>query len=320
MTRIKPYNVIGKIMKNVKKVKWHCLHEGCQNKAIRSHLGQRKGILSQLQVDGHLIQLKTTDAHHWKKKAPIAFKKIGTKQAISLAVFCNDHDTSLFKSAELVKVDFTTYPIFLLFSYRTLCAEIRKKEIASEQNKRVIQSKFLEGKIDKDMVQKYRKGLELGIRDLEILKKHLNVEIKSPKGSFKYWHYILPRYDIFVTSVMSVFPLFHRDANEYELENLYIHFIPTAKNSILLIGYHENYYTRQMQDYCMSWGDLSENEIDIKLTDLLTNHIENWVLSPRLFDTFIISKRQKYLREFARNINHYGMPNQNKFNLFEQEQ
>lgn len=171
MPRTKPNNIIGKIYENVKKKKWPCIHLDCCEQAINSHLGQQNGILSELQEEGHLIQVKPSNAHNWNKKKPIEFKRLGINQSISLPTFCNSHDTKIFKDIESKDSDLTSYTSFLLLSYRTLCAEIRKKEIGSEQHRRVIESNSLEGKIDKERIRDYKKGLELGIRDLSFLKK-----------------------------------------------------------------------------------------------------------------------------------------------------
>lgn len=319
MAKIKANNVIGNIFKNVKKVKWKCLHKNCNNNAINSHLGQKKGILSELQVGGHIIQLKTTDIHNASyRKKPLQFKKLGIRSAISLPVFCNAHDTSLFKTIEVGKVDFSSYNTFLLFSYRTLCAEIRKKEISKEQNKRMIASRLLEGKIDKVFLKGSNTGLDMGIRDLSFLKKRFEDEIDNPLEIYQYWSVELPKYELFASAIMSVLPVKIKSSDESEFENLYIHLIPNNAKTLLLIGYDKKYPTVAMHDYCLSWKELLKDELDVKITTLLTNHIENWVMSPNLFDSLSSTKKKIYLKDFLQDINNFGVPEEDKsFNLFE---
>ncbi len=317
MTRIKPNNIIGKISEEVRQKKWPCLHKECNETAINSHLGQKNGILSELEVDGHLIQVKPSNAHTWHKDCPIEFKKLGITKSISLPIFCNSHDTSIFKYIESPNSDLTSYASFLLFSYRALCAEIRKKEIGNEEQRRVFESKTLDGKIDKVHIQMFRQGLDLGIRDLNILKKELTDEIETNENTYKYWVIELPKYEIFITTIMSAFQIGIRNSYEYDLENLYIHLIPRNNKSLLLIGYHQDYCTEEIKCYCLSWLNITKEQTDIKLTDLITNHVENWVMSPNFFSRLTTKKRNQYIKLLIRNINHSGIPNSANFNLFE---
>lgn len=120
---------IAQIYKNVYSKKCHCLEPTCDKEAINSHLLQRNGILSTITEKGHLIEIRPIDLFKWKKNQPmLEFKLIGINSAISLPLFCNYHDSSLFKNIESRTISFYLYENQLLFSYRTLCAELRKKE------------------------------------------------------------------------------------------------------------------------------------------------------------------------------------------------
>src|SRR5436190_16641801 len=125
----KPQNIIAQITKNLKNKKWNCLIDGCDEVAINSHLIQQNGLLSNITYNGHLVELKMMDANKWdNKKLPFEFGTVGIKQALSHKVFCNKHDTEIFKPIEKDDENFDSYEAFLLFSYRAVCAEIRKKE------------------------------------------------------------------------------------------------------------------------------------------------------------------------------------------------
>ena len=115
---MKPQNIIAKIRANVKKKDCECLFSDCENKSINSHLIQRNGILSNISIDGHLYELKVIDVNKFgKEKYPINFKKLGVKQALSYKLFCNKHDTNLFKNIENTKSNYESYESFVLFSY-----------------------------------------------------------------------------------------------------------------------------------------------------------------------------------------------------------
>lgn len=282
MRRVQAYNLIGEIFETVRKKKWKCLHSNCNKIAINSHLGQQNGILSKIQDEGHVYQVKPTNAHHWNKKLPFKFKKLGVRQALSWPIFCNDHDDELFKYIENKNLVLTDYRTFLSFSYRTISSEIRKKEIGIEKNNQTINSFELDGEIDKNSFERANIGLEYGIKLLEKLQDILANEINIPTNAFKYYCYELPRYDLFISTVMTVIPNELDGIEIPENYNLYIHFIPRKGKTILLIGYHKDYNSVEMKDYCLSWNKSVKEEIDLKLTDLLSNHIENWAISPEL--------------------------------------
>jgi len=64
-----------------------------------------------------------------EKEPPIIFERVGISNALSHPVFCQKHDTEIFKPIEQSNVEFDTYESFLLFSYRAICAEIRKNKL-----------------------------------------------------------------------------------------------------------------------------------------------------------------------------------------------
>jgi hypothetical protein len=140
----KPQNIITQISKNLKDKKWNCLVDGCDEVAINSHLIQQNGLLNNITYDGHLVELKVIDANRWDdKKLPFEFGNVGIKQALSYKVFCNKHDTEIFKPIEDNNKNFESYEAFLLFSYRAVGAEIRKKSILNNFRGCLMRARYL---------------------------------------------------------------------------------------------------------------------------------------------------------------------------------
>ena len=105
MLKIK--KIIAQIDKNVKHKQWECLIDGCSEIAINSHLIQQNGLLNNISINGHLIELRMRDAFKWnKEESPIVFQQIGIRKALSYKVFCNKHDTQIFKPIESNNVEF----------------------------------------------------------------------------------------------------------------------------------------------------------------------------------------------------------------------
>lgn len=120
--------------KEIARKKWLCMCPNCSDSAINSHLLQRNGVLNHIIVKGHLYEIGREAFYKWHKNSPVKIKKVGLQQAISFPLFCNKHDTELFATIEGNLIDFDDYRSQLLFSYRGLCSEIRKKEFVKIRN------------------------------------------------------------------------------------------------------------------------------------------------------------------------------------------
>lgn len=117
----------------------------CNQGAINSHLLQRHGVLSSVVEKGHCYELREKDVFSWTKHTqPFELKRCGIQDAISLHLFCNHHDTEVFKPIESGVVDYDDYVNQLLLSFRSICAEIRRKEVIVERYKRYLGSNILQ--------------------------------------------------------------------------------------------------------------------------------------------------------------------------------
>ena len=317
----KPQNIIAQISKNVKKMQWECLVDECTETAINSHLIQRNGLLSNISINGHLIEIKMVDAYKWNsKEPPLKFNLVGLKNALSHKVFCNSHDTNIFKPIEDENKDFDSYISFLLFSYRAICAEIRKKTVNIENHTRLINSKILDRQINKEQLQLIINGNELGITDLRVMKGMLEDEIQNEEGKYSYYAYKFDSLDVYASAAFSATDIeLPKEDGALDLENIYIHILPLTKETLILVGYHNDFTNDEMIEYCKSWAELSQNELEIKLTNLFTTNIENWGVSPSLYNKFKDSNKKKYIKELSDNASYFGIAKTADFNLFERK-
>lgn len=316
---IRPQNIIASIDKNVKKKQWDCLRDDCNEVAINSHLVQRNGLLSNIAVDGHLIELKMVDAYKWdKKRLPIEFRRVGIKHALAYKVFCNRHDTEVFRNIEGGNTDFESYESFLLFSYRAVCAEISKKRFVVEKYKRVVNSNILNGKVDKETIKLAVEGNETGIQNLRVIKQELESEIETNGGRFTFYFFKYPKVFVYASAVFSATDIdFQRKDDAQDLENIYIHILPLVNETLILVGYHNDHTSSDTIEYCKSWEKLSEEELNFKLTGLFSSNIENWGISPDLFKTLKQKNITKYINLIKKNVSYFGISRESDFNLFE---
>lgn len=319
-------NVISGIDKNLAKKNWKCLHPNCGKDAINSHLLQKNGVLNNVAEDGHLYEVKSESIFKFKaNEYPLKFIKKGINEAFSLPLFCNSHDTDLFASIEKGEIDFNLYSNQLLFTYRAICAELRKKEILQEKFSRMLKSNIIHKNASESMIETLeltRYGYELGVKDNDFYKKSIEEELfneNAPRGySFKTLK--IQNLPVCASSIFSPTNSDHEDDPEREdpFEAVFFNLIPKGECSYVIIGYFIKHTTDWIKEYFDSWDNLSKIEIENKITNLLVTRTETWAMSPRLHNQIsekeVLQKILDYINNNALNLDE----DQNvDFNLFE---
>lgn len=302
--------------KDIVKKKWLCMCPHCTNPAINSHLLQRHGVLSHIVEKGHLYEIGREDFYKWDENSPIKIKKVGLQQAISFPLFCNKHDTELFAPIEGDLIDFEDYRSQLLFSYRGLCSEIRKKEFNQIRN-----VAFYEVVI-KDAVTA---GTDCGLNDLRYYKNLFEQELDFATQKFKFFHFSYPLIKVCTSGTASYEPVDYRDESSVKktlmkqvLDGFFINIIPQVNALEIIIGYHENHANAALRKYVESWQNLSLEELQVKLTDLFASKLEMWCISPSIFENISDEKKQKFM-DIIEKIQldwYYDIRNDVTFNLF----
>lgn len=302
--------------KDIVKKKWLCMCPHCTDLAINSHLLQRHGVLSHIVEKGHLYEIGREDFYKWDENSPIKIKKVGLQQAISFPLFCNKHDTELFAPIEGDLIDFDDYRSQLLFSYRGLCSEIRKKEFNQIRN-----VAFYEGVI-KDAVTA---GTDCGLKDLRYYKNLFEQELDFATQKFKFFHFSYPLIKVCTSGTASYEPVDYGDESSVKktlmkqvLDGFFINIISQVNALEIIIGYHENHANAALRKYVKSWQNLSFEEFQVKLTDLFASKIEMWCISPSIYENINDEKKQKFM-EIIEDIQldlSYDIRNEITFNLF----
>ncbi|SFP02226.1 hypothetical protein [Prevotella sp. tf2-5] len=310
------------ITKNVHTMRHHCQVDGCEEAAINSHLLQRNGILNNIAENNHLIEARPTDFFKWNAiDCPIEFRQVGINQAISLSVFCDKHDTELFKKIEQGNLDFGDYETQLLLSYRVVCAEIVKKEQNIEITKRIQRANTLN--FPAEMLNTELKGYQLGLRDLNEYRKLIESELNAPTSKFHFRRYSYSKIAVAASATFS----YEVDAGtsrgiEKSFEGKvwdtgFIHVIPTGTSLEIVVGYHEDHTNDYLVRYIDSWANLDDVALKMQLTDLFAARIEGWVMSPSLFKSLSNGAKDKFMRYFSDNAANYNMLQRPDFSLFD---
>lgn len=302
--------------KQLAKHKWQCMCPNCTEQAINSHLLQRHGILDNVVEQGHLYKLKIEDYFKWHTNDPVCFKKVGLQQAISYPLFCNKHDTELFAPIEGETIDFDDYVSLLLFSYRGICSEIRKKEFVQLR---------CEAWDDNDVKNSSLKGTEKGLCDLKYYKFLFEKELKSPSRKFCFRHFTYPFIPVYACGSSSYEPVNYENAlsvenslNKKVWDAFFVNVIPQKDSLEIIIGFHKNHANSDLRHYVDSWQGLSLGQLQVKLTDLFVARLEMWGMSPSLYRSLSEEKKKLFL-DNLRNV-HSNLCNDIKneldFNLF----
>lgn len=313
------------IFEHAHKMSWECVECGCSNLAINSHLLQRHGILDNITEKNHTYEVRPGDMMQWDDKTPplFMFRLVGIQQAISLKIFCPEHDNGLFYNIEHGNVNLNDYRVQLLFSYRALCAEIRKKEINKEINRRMRGSSVLNFHGADAYLNEQDEGYDLSLRDLNVYREEIKSELDNPTGLFTFRHYSYPPLGVYASSSFS----FDADAstakgvqkslNGEVWDSCFIHILPLKDSTEIIVGYSNNHVNQYLKDYADSWGGLDSSALGEKLTNLFAGHIEGWGMSPSLYCKLKVENKLKYCSYMREHASDYQIMQKVGFNLFE---
>lgn len=313
-------NIMGKIAKHVNDKKWSCFANGCTKEAINSHLLMRNGILNYVAENGRLFELRTKKPEAFKKnEVPFSFKEVGINQAISFPLFCDMHDTALFKEIEDGHVDYQNYRHLALYCYRSICAEIRRKEIIVEQLSREINSNELSALLSPTIQYEKKiskEGQIRGIAELEYYKDQFLLDIKNGTKNYSFISLSIPIKGVYASTLSTLFST-GGEAMYDDILNIFIfHLIPKYYSSQLVLGYHNSHVNDRALDYIDRWKSVKVDKIGYMLTGLL-GQVETWGMSPSVYKQISTEQIQKYYRLLEDNIttnDHYPIE---RMNLFE---
>jgi len=310
--------VLTQISKNVKSKKWNCIEPNCKEQAINSHMLQRNGILNILAVNNHLIEIAQEDYFKWEKNSPLKFKRKGlNRDAFSLKLFCKDHDNSIFKTLETEPIDFKCYENQLLLTYRSVCAEKRKKEINLEFLERALKSEILYPRIDMRPMESFVTGNNEGIKDLDFYQSDLISDIKNKT---KVFHFEIFEYDlieVYSTTNFSPYETLNTPIEERPLKLIFIHTIPYKRKLHIIVGYNKKYFKPYFNEYIKSWEGLSFIELQENLTNLFATKTENWGMSISLYESLNSQNIKSFMKYFQENSMNHLFNQKVNFNLFQ---
>lgn len=319
---------IRKIWNNKKKKKRKCIVEDCNNYAINSHILQKNGIINLICMDRHFYVLGLIDFLNPNSinDAPIQFQKTGINEGLSFPLYCNIHDTELFNNIEIGDYNPSLYKNQLLFAYRSVCNEMRKKEIqidiqGSMLNNSIIRSESTDLKIE--MITDLLNGYIMGLMDLKYYQKEFEVELFELEKTipinkrFSFNTIYSNKLDICTSSIFSPIESETNLIQEEPLNTIFISIFPKEISTIVICGYHNKKSSKWISDFTHSWSKLTQKEIQKRISEILLTRCETWGISPNLYNSFNDKKKDDILNEILKFVFRYDQDMKSSINIFE---
>lgn len=280
---------IETIRKKAKQKNRKCWIPTCTNKCIDSHLLQKNGIISNIAEDNHVYQL----TYYAFIDPPAKLKKISVNKVFTFKGFCSHHDNHVFKYIENGQLDLNDYKAQLLFTYRAVINEARKKEVAIDENERILRDNSLT--VNKTGIRELIHGFKLGIDDCAVLLKEINDNIKDVTVENFIFHHI----EIAEKLPICASGIFTSETTEEMLETrnnlqtddflineIYLNVLPFDNTTSLLIG-TKSTASRECLNYINNLIGQTGDVLKKSISDILIGRMENWIISPSLYQNLL---------------------------------
>ncbi|OAV45073.1 hypothetical protein [Lewinella sp. 4G2] len=310
--------ILSKIWKKNKKKKRKCLAPECYATAINSHLLQKKGILSQLQKDGKISVLGHNSFFSLKNFLKI--ETVGLNAAMSLNLFCSYHDDDLFSEVEKRDFNEYEYQTQLLFSYRSVCCELRKKQIQFENTSEVCRNERMTQLSNEDALNNMivlSTGFQMGIRDLLIFKSALERDLYyDEEDSFQFYTYTFNKLGVCCSAFFSPTNIYTDPIQFDPFDGIIVNVFPHNNKTTIIIGYHKSFNSPWITDYCNKFGHMTELDFEYAISNLLIKRCETWAMSPYLLQSMSEKKKQQLLTEFKKDVMNLEENMKSSINIF----
>lgn len=293
-----------------------CFYPDCETNSIASHLLQKNGILNRIAHERHLYELGIDPF----KPQTFYFNKIGINEAFTFPGFCNEHDTQIFKEIETGDIDFNNYRTQLLFSYRILANELRKKEILIDWFTSNLKDKTLRSHITPDYFWRLESNIDeykTALIDGDYYLKMFYSDLNTDSHNFTFSVIEIPFVEICASGVFTyeTSKEFATIPESQPLTDIYFNLLPLENNSVIIIGFLTEFYEK-CKSFVDNFKKFDETKILKRTSDILLTSLENWLCS------YTVMKNLQCNEEEIVRLTHESVKSNNErrtldFNLFD---
>ncbi len=312
---------IGKLRSYFKKNSQYkeCFYKNCEENPILSHSIQKNKILSEIAEDGYILKI---EIEHSYEESKFILTEEGRGTASTFKGFCGKHDNKIFVPIEECEYDVGNKEQEFLFAYRALAKEYHLKKsiydmaehfinLSDEdykevcdycnlkvRNKNKLDDIFIMSKIgtgdNLEKLQKYKKIMNINL-DKERYYKIKSDVIKLPQN-----------YDISASSLFFIeYDNYGNLINDFErftnMKPTFFTIFPQGDFTYIIFSYFKtdkNYYDF-IQPQIINQETNFQKTI---ISNILAIYVENFFVSPLLWDSLDKEVKDSFLHIFSNNI------------------
>lgn len=324
MTEIEFYKIWGETFRKSKNKSRKCLVDGCEKTAIKSHTLQKNGILKQISEKNHLYQFSNVPPFQKADKGNFELARIGINDVYTFPGFCKDHDSSIFKPIEQNQFVLESNKSINLFSYRALCQEIRRKEIALDIAQKMIETNYNIALVV--YMTDFKTGLINGLKNLYFFKKELENDLETPNGKFIHRICEIPKIEICISAPLNILdehnPLSQtHDHNGKVLNNpfvtSFVNIFPYLDKSYLMVTLSKEFPCNWTENLFNKFHNLKPPNHLKLISDLIATRFEFWCISPKLRNSLTQNRVAEMIDIWSEEVLNFDSIIQTDFNVFE---
>lgn len=261
-----------------------CAYPNCQCDAINSHLLQKNRWLTQVAEDGKVLQMGDEQEQSLLDgdENGNVYTELSINKAMSLPIFCAQHDQKLFKDFEVKELDLNNKLHLLKLSYRAFCAALaqeKRRNIFYHINPTI--NPFCQGWLF-DMQLSYSDFV------IELFNRYMSEIYRDVKAKniadFDFQVIKTERIPLCLSDVIipedELLKAFQEHDIQAMLSPIFIHALPYANESVLIIGYDKRYCNEHVLLNIETWMACEDkNKV---ILDLMVK-ANNWCVSPSFF-------------------------------------
>lgn len=260
-------------------------------------------VLDLLCRDGHVKMIK----QEAKREAlTIDFRNIGRNEATTFAGFCAIHDTDIFRPIDIRPIDSNNAEQLFLLAYRSVAQELH----ASSQAACKIQSMYQERvKLGIDKGNEPEAAGMMAIERMKAAYEAYQYKTALDKALLIGDHSQLQHTKFLVDheqpsfAVSACFDLQQRSAED-DSPRIAINVFPISEQQSFVLFSYTSQDASRARDYLAELSSASGYYQKYLLSKLVLMHCENFVVSPRVFDTWP-NKKTNSICKFFHDTVHY---------------
>jgi hypothetical protein len=270
-----------------------CLHPSmdCEAKPIRAHSVQNRRVLDLIHTDGHVIMPRVKLSND--KPPMFEFSKIGRNDATTFTGLCGPHDAAMFKEIDTELLDVTNDKHLKQLAYRSVMKELHTRLEGSSRIHAVYE----------DLVKR-------GIIKPEDKSPALLATVAADEGSWRVYRYRAKYFDKEtplehkiielndqppVIAASAFFPVGRTTEGDFIGPTFNIAPLD-EKKSTAVISYPKD-QGDAVRDALKPVFEVSGGREKLELSKLIIQRLENFVLSPKWFDSWSEDKRKRIAAE-----------------------